>query len=207
MGEGLIIRASIRSAKEILEVIKDPDLLFWENGGHHLDVMAKWLPGKGFKILPKFFDKDYKPGAVGDEADALITKVGGCSLRKEWDETIPIWHEYALRIPEMREGLNRIIEGNVLDMNFEDDVARAVLEAHGEALYKADKETLEGDNENLKRFAKILYVLAECVDKAKRDNGIPVFFEFFIPRPDKSEVEKMAIGWLKKQGEKHIQHG
>ena len=203
----MIIRVSIRSAKEILEVIKDPDLLFWENGGHHLDVMAKWLPKKGFKILPKFFDKDYKPGDVGDETDEIITKVGGCSLRTEGAETTPIWHEYALRIPEMREELNRIIEGNVLDMNYEDEVARVVLEAHGEALYKADEEILEGDNENLKRLANILNMLAECVDEAKQDNGIPVFFEFYIPRPDKGEVEKMAIAWLKKQGEKHIQHG
>jgi len=35
--------------------------------------MAKWLPKKGFKILPKFLDKDYRPGAVGDEDDGLIT--------------------------------------------------------------------------------------------------------------------------------------
>lgn len=50
-------------------------------------------------------------------------------------------------------------------------------------------------------------MLAECLDKEKQDNGIPVFFEFYIPRPDKGEVEKMAIAWLKKEGEKHIQHG
>jgi hypothetical protein len=72
MGEGLVIRTSIASAKEILKVIKDPKLLFWEDGGHHLDVMAKWLPKKGFKILPKFFDKNYVPGAVGDDGDNFI---------------------------------------------------------------------------------------------------------------------------------------
>jgi len=207
MGEGLIIRTSIASAKEILKVIKDPELLFWEDGGHHLDVMAKWLPKKGFRILPKFFDKDYRPGTVGDEADELINKARGCTLRTEGKETTPIWHERTLRLPEMREELNRIIEGNVLDMGFEDDVARVVLKAHNEALYKADEKILEGDNENLKRLANILNMLAECMHEAKRANGIPMFFEFYIPRPDKGEVEKMAIAWLKKQGEKYIQHG
>jgi len=71
MGEGLVIKATITSAKEILRVIKDPELLYWEERGHHLDVLAKWLPDRGFKILPKFFDKDYKLGTVDDEADKL----------------------------------------------------------------------------------------------------------------------------------------
>jgi len=44
------------------------------------------------------------------------------------------------------------------------------------------------------------------MDRAREIGDYPVHFEFYIPRPDKSEVEKMAIAWLKKQGEKHIQH-
>jgi len=68
-----ILKYRQSDAKDILEVIKDPDILFREECGHHLDVMAKWLPKKGFKILPKFSDKGYRPGAVGDEADGLIT--------------------------------------------------------------------------------------------------------------------------------------
>ena len=207
MGEGLVIKVTIASAKEILKVIKDPELLYWEERGHHLDVLAKWLPEKGFKILPKFFEKDYRPGTVGDEADKLITKVGACALRTEGEESNLIWREQALKLTEMREELKRILEGNVLDMNFEDDVARDVVGAHGEALYKADEKVLEEDNENLKRLANILNILAECVDDAKRVNGGPLFFEFYIPRPNKDEVDKMAIAWLKKRGEKHIQHG
>ena len=103
MGEGLVIKTTIGSAKDILEVIKDPELLYWEEHRHLIDVMAKWLPQKGFKVLPKFFDKDYKPGTVGDEADQIITKVGGCILRMEGEELTPIWHERALTLPEMKE--------------------------------------------------------------------------------------------------------
>jgi hypothetical protein len=81
------------------------------------------------------------------------------------------------------------------------------LKAHGEALYKADNKILNEDNENLKRLANIFTILAECGNEAKQATKIPVSFEFYIPRRNKDDVEKMAIAWLKKQGEKHIQHG
>lgn len=126
-------------------------------------------------------------------------------FEKIGEESTLIWCEQALKLTEMREELKRILEGNVLDMSFEDDVAKDVLRAHSEALYKADEKILEADNESLKQLANILNILAECVDEAT--NSLPVFFEFCIPRPNKDEVEKMAIAWLKGRDEKHFQHG
>jgi hypothetical protein len=185
MGEILVIRADIDSASEILKVIKDPHLLYWEESPHHLDVLAKWLPKKGFKILPKIFDEDYKPGTVGDEGDKLIVEVQGCTIRSEdgW-EPIPVWHEQILKLPEMREELKRIVEGNVLDMSFEEEVVREMERVHGrgEAHYTVDEKTLRADNENLKDLVEILMKLAECMDQVKQAKGVPPFFEFYIPR-------------------------
>jgi len=113
----LVIRANISDAKDILKVIKNPNQLFWDWGPHHIDVAARWLPKKGFKILPKLFDANYKPGKFGDKGDELITKVHGCSLRSEDEgEPIPIWHEMILQLPEMKEELRKIVKNNILDM-------------------------------------------------------------------------------------------
>lgn len=107
-----------------------------------MDVLARWLPKKGFKILPKFFDTGYRPGRIGDEGDKLITSVG-----------------------------------KILDMSFEEELVRELSEAR----YKADEQTLEGDNRNLRDL--ILMWLAECIDKIriKREKeGWPSTVDFSI---------------------------
>ncbi|MBO3802356.1 MAG: hypothetical protein JTT11_00535 [Candidatus Brockarchaeota archaeon] len=178
--------ASIKDANEILKVVKNPNLLLnwnWEWGPYHLDVAARWLPRKGFKILPKIFDANYRPGTVGDEGDKLIVKVHGCTIRSEdgW-EPMPVWHDQVLQIPETREELKRIVEGNVLDMGFEDEVVREMERVHGKGgvCYKADKESLDEDNYTLKMLGEILTMLADCVDQVTRNKGLPPSFEFFI---------------------------
>jgi len=184
MGESLVIKADISEAEDMLEVIGNAKLLSWEGGPHHLDVLARWLPKKGFKILPKFLDASYRPGRVGDEGDKLITSVGGCRLRtEEGEEPMPIWDSSVLVLPQVREELRRIIEGTILDMSYEEELVREL----GEARYKVDEQTLEGDNRNLRDLALILMRLAECIDKIriKREKeGWPstVDFEFYIPR-------------------------
>jgi hypothetical protein len=186
VGVGLSIVTSIKDANEILRVVNNPDLLLnwnWEWGPHHLDVAARWLPKKGFKILPKIFDANYKPGTVGDEGDKLIVEVQGCTIRSEdgW-EPIPVWHEQILKLPEMREELKRIVEGNVFDMSFEEEVVREMERVHGkdDVYYKADKESLDEDNYTLKMFGEILTMLADCIDQVKRTKGLPPVFEFYI---------------------------
>jgi len=119
VGEYLVIRADLLAAADMLEVLGNPRLLSWEGGSHHLDVLARWLPKKGFKILPKFFDMSYRPGKVGDEGDKLITSVGGCSEDEE--EPMPIWNSSVLVLPQIRDELKRVIEGTILDMSFEED--------------------------------------------------------------------------------------
>lgn len=184
MGEFLIIKADISEAEDMLKVIGDAKLLSWEVGPHHLDVLARWLPKKGFKILPKFFDAGYRPGRVVDEGDELITSIGGCHLRtEEGEEPMPIWDSSVLVLPQMREELKMIIEGKILDMSFEEELVREL----GAARYKADEQTLKGDNRNLRDLAVILMRLAECIDKIKikrEKEGWPstVDFEFYIPR-------------------------
>jgi len=183
MGERLVIMTTISDANDILKIIKDPKLLNWEWVDHHLDVAVKWLPKKGFKILPKLFDADYRPGTVGDEGDRLVTKVHGCVLRSlDMGEPIPIWKEQILKIPEMREELRRVIEEKVLDISFEEEVVKDIEKWSGkpEIVYKADDEGLKEDNETLQRLGKILMMLADCMDQVKRIKGVPLFFDFYI---------------------------
>lgn len=190
MGEFLVIIAELSAAADILKVLGDPELLHWEWGPHHLDVAARWLPKKGFKLLPKFFDKDYRPGTVGDEGDNLIRSVGGCYLRPEGggrEAIMPMWCSTILELPQMREELKRILEGNVLDMNFEEEIARELKEIFGEAHYEVDKQALEDDNETLRDLAKIITKLIDCIDQIKIDRKGKfkppiVYFEFYIPR-------------------------
>jgi len=65
----LVIETTIFDARILLGAIKDPNQLFWDWGPEHLDVAARWLPKKGFRILPKIFDANYRPGTVGDKGD------------------------------------------------------------------------------------------------------------------------------------------
>ena len=184
MGEYLVIRADLLAAADMLEVLGDPKLLCWEEGSHCLDVLARWLPKKGFKILPKLFDASYRPGMVKDDGDRLITSVGGCHLRSEdGEEPIQIWNSSVLELPQMRQELKRIIEERIIDMSFEEELVREL----GEAYYKANDKALESDNENLRNLARILMKLAESMDQVinnrKKKGGPPfVDFEFYIPR-------------------------
>lgn len=184
MGEGLVIQTTIDNASDILKVIKDPAQLSWEEGPDRLDALARWLPKKGFKILPKIFERDgYRPGTVGDEGDRLIVKVEGCTLRhEEGGEPIPVWHDQILQLPEMREELRRIVEGNVLDMSFEEEVVRVMEEKFGEgkASHKVDERSLQESNFTLKRLGEILLRLIDCMDQVKRTRGISPFFDFYI---------------------------
>ena len=185
MGERLVIETTILNANHILKVIKDPELLVWEWAPHHLDVAARWLPKKGFKILPKVFDADYKPGTVGDEGDQLIMKVEGCLLRpyEVGEEPMPIWSESVLELPEMRAELKRIAEEEVLDMSFEEEVVKDMEKWHGkEVYYKADEESLYEDRWTLKKFGEVLSLLADCMDQVRLTEHFPLLFEFSIPR-------------------------
>ena len=85
MGEYLVIRVDLLEATEMLRVLPEVGKYYWEWGPTALDVTARWLPKKGFQIMSKFFNNNYRPGAVGDEADRLIESVGGCVLRTEGD--------------------------------------------------------------------------------------------------------------------------
>jgi len=51
MEENLVIRAELEGAAELLKVITDPRDLYWEAGGNHREVFARWLPKKGFQII------------------------------------------------------------------------------------------------------------------------------------------------------------
>lgn len=138
--------------------------------------------------LPKFFDRD-KPGTVGDNVDKLIMSIGGCYLitpRGRTDQ-IPIWCSTALELPQMREELRRILDGNVLDMSFEKEIKKDMEEADGDSKYIANKQLLEANNGSLKDLAGILLKLANCIDQVKIGRGkegtMPyLFFEFYIPR-------------------------
>jgi hypothetical protein len=189
MGEPLIIVASLRSAARILEIIKDPELLEWEESIEHLNVLAKWLPKKGFKILPKILDMSYRPGTIGDEADKLITKIRGCYLGTPGglESTIPVWDSVILEQQQLREELKRILKEEILDISFEEELAKEFEKIFGEALRKADERNLKDDNENLKELAKVLMRLAKCIDqikKGKEEGKIPfIRFEFYIVMP------------------------
>jgi len=189
MGEYLVITADLLNAADILDVLKDPSLFYWEEGPDHLDVLAQWLPKKGFKLLPKFFDDSYKPGKVGDEGDRLITSVKGCYLGTPGgrEDPKPVWRSRILGLLEMREELRRIVEGNVLDMSFEEEVVKVMEERYGEAHYEANEQNLESDNNNLKRLGEIFLILIECINDVKvnleKQGKISIVtFEFYIPR-------------------------
>ena len=185
----MAIRTELLAAADMLEVLRDPRSLYWEWGIHSIEAVAKWLPKKGFKILPKFFDRDYKPGTVGDDADKLVTGVGGCYLTTPRGRTdqIPIWCSTALELPQFRKELRRILDGNVLDMSFEEEIKKDMEEAHGDSKYEIDKQSLEANNESLMNLADILTRLANCIDQVKirrgKEGAMPcLFFEFYIPR-------------------------
>jgi len=186
MGEALVIQTTILNANHMLKVIRNPDELYWEWGPSQLDAAAKWLPKKGFKILPKIFDENYKPGTVGDEGDKLITNVRGCLLRpyEVGEEPMPIWSESVLELPEMREELKRIIEEEVLDMSFEEEVVRVLEEWHGKgkAYYTVDEEGLHDNQLFLRKFGEVLTMLANCMDQVKQTEHLSLLFEFYIPR-------------------------
>jgi len=184
MGEYLVITADLLAAVDILSVLKNPGFLYWEEGPDHLDVLAKWLPKKGFKLLPKFFDDSYKPGKVGDEGDRLITSVKGCYLGTPGgrEDPKPVWRSRILGLSEMREELRSIAEGDVLDMSFEEEVVRVMEEkfGKGQSYHIADERSLEESNFTLKKLGEILLKLIDCMDQVKRNRGISPFFDFYI---------------------------
>jgi len=186
MGEGLVVDTTITNAEHMLKVIGGHDKLYWEWSGDHLDVAAWWLPQKGFKILPKIFDCTYQPGTVGDEGDRLITSVRGCRLRpyEVGEKPMPLWTESVLELPQTRAELKRIVEDEgVLDMSFEEEVAKYIARSYGsEDYYKANEETLSEDRWTLKRFGEVLALLADCMEQVHRAEHVPLFFEFSIPR-------------------------
>lgn len=188
MGEPLVITTSLQTAKDILKIIKDPELLSWEGGSHVIDVLSKWLPRKGFEILPKFLDTNYKPGTIGDKGDELIISIRGCHLRSvDGQESQPIWDARVLRLPQMREELRKILEEQILDMSFEQEVAKELKGIFGDINRPIDKKILEDDNKNLQDLARILMKLAECIDQViinrGKEHGPPfVELEFYIPR-------------------------
>lgn len=71
--------------------------------------------------------------------------------------------------------------------------SKAIARTLSKESSSSEEEALKADNENLKDLAKILTMLAECVNEADRTKSRPVFCKFYIPRPNKDEVEKMAI--------------
>jgi hypothetical protein len=184
MGERLVIQSGIEDASRILKVIKDPKKLYWEWGPSQLDAAAKWLPEKGFKILPKIFDENYKPGTIGDEGDRLITSVKGCRLRayEVGEEPMPIWSESVLELPEMRAELKRIVEEEVLDMSFEEVVSELVKGDEDEVYYTVDEQGLHDSQWSMRKFGEVLTMLADCMDQVQRAEHLILFFEFFIPR-------------------------
>lgn len=182
MGEFLVITIELLTAADVLKILGDPENLYWEESPHHLDVLARWLPQKGFQILPKFFDMDYQPGTVGDEGDRLVKKVHGCVLRsQDGGKPVSIWNSQVLELPEMRVELKRIVEEDVLDMSFEEEVVRAMEAVHGKAHYTLDAQNLRADNDNLKGLGEILLKLSDCIEQVKQAKGMPPFFEFYIP--------------------------
>jgi len=184
MGEALVIIANILDANDILKVIENPDQLYWEWGPIHLDVAARWLPKRGFKILPKIFDADYRPGSIGDEGDRIVTKAQMCDLQEviAKDVHIPMWLGYVLELPEMREEVKRIAEGNVLDMSFEEEVVKDIesVQGKGKAHYEANDATLEDDNQTLQELGKIFMMLTDCMDQVKKSKGYKPPFRFYI---------------------------
>jgi len=145
MGEYLVIRAELEGAAELLKVITDPRELYWETGGNHRHVLARWLPKKGFQIIPKLMDPHYAPGTVNDEADRLITRVKACYWGNLGgrEDLIPIWKSKILELTQTRDELRRIIEEDVLDMNFEEEVASDIKKIRPGSHYDANEQSLE----------------------------------------------------------------
>jgi len=97
---------------------------------------------------------------------------------------MPIWSESVLELPEMREELKRIVEEEVLDMSFEEEVVSVLEKWHGKgkSYYTIDEESLHDNQWALKRFGEVLTMLADCMDQVKQTERLPLFFEFSIPR-------------------------
>jgi len=173
----------------MLKVIKDPDQLYWEWGPHQLNAAARWLPKKGFKILPKIFDAHYRPGSTGDEGDRIVTKAQVCDLQEVMAKDIHIlmWSSLVLELPEMREEIERIAEGHVLDMSFEEEVARDIVSVSekGEGNYVLNDRYLYQDNEALEGLGKIFTMLADCMDEVKEAKGFSPGFQFYISSSDR----------------------
>jgi len=132
----------------------------------------------------------------------LSRETSNCSGGVEWlrlqrrnllkdrgrEELIPVWNSDILVQPQTREELKRILNKNILDMSFEEEVVRDMGEKHRRKVnYPVSEQTLNGDNENLKDLVKILIRLAQSIDKAKanlkKKGDIPIIdFEFYISR-------------------------
>jgi len=84
----------------------------------------------------------------------------------------------------MKEELKRIVEEEVLDMSFEEEVVRELEEWHGKGKshYTLDEESLHDNQWTLRRFGEVLTLLADCMDQVRQTEHLPLFFEFFIPR-------------------------
>ena len=85
-----------------------------------------------------------------------------------------MWLSYVLDLPEMKEEIKRIAEGNVLDMSFEEEVVREmeVINGKGKVHYRANDATLEEENQTLKDLGKIFTMLVDCMDEVKRTKGV-----------------------------------
>jgi len=185
MGEYLVIRAELEGAAELLKFIEDTRDLYWEIGWHHREVLTRWLPKKGFRILPKLLDQNYTPGTVNDDADRLIMEVQACYLGNPGgrEDLIPVWKSNVLELTQTRDELRRVIEEDVLDMTFEEEVMRDVVKTRPDAHYPVNEQSLENSRGHLKDLARILMKLADCIDQVKKRAKIPyVEFEFYIPR-------------------------
>ena len=185
MGEYLVIWADLGGAAELLKFIGKPSDLYWEIGWHQREVLTRWLPKKGFKILPKLFDPNYNPGTVNDDADELITRVQACywSNPRGREDPIPVWKSKILEQTQTRAELRRVIEEDVLDMSFEEEVMEDVVKTHPNVHYPVNEQSLENSREHLKDLARILMKLANGIDRVKQEGEVPyVEFEFYIPR-------------------------
>ena len=122
---------------------------------------------------------------MGDEGDKLIMSVRGCLLRpfEVGGEIITIWNETVLELPETRAELKRLVEEEVLDMSFEEEVVSVLKEWHGsDVYYTIDEASLHDNRWTLRRFGEVLTLLADCMDQVKQTEHLLLFFEFSIPR-------------------------
>jgi len=185
MGEYLVIWGELEGVAELLKFIEDPRDLYWEIGWHHREVLTRWLPKKGFKILPKLMDPNYTPGTVNDDADKLITTEQACYWGNPGgrEDPIPVWKTKILELTQTRDELKRVIEEDVLDISFEEEVMKDVVKTHPDAHYPVTEQSLENSKEHLKDLARILMRIANGIDQVKQGGEIPyVELEFYIPR-------------------------